>query len=65
MGRKIVQAGELAVGDILAATLSHGVFSIRSVQKRINALGNSEIVVSGPLSILEKLDPAMKVTVLV
>ena len=64
MGRKIVKAGELAVGDILASTLSHEVFSIKSIQKRTNPFGETEIVVLGPLSILEKFDANAKVAVL-
>ena len=64
MDKKFVRAMELVVGDILAPTLSHGVFSIKKIQRCNNALGEVEIVVIGSLSLMEKYDSFAKVAVL-
>jgi len=65
MGKRIVKAKDLKVGDVLDKTVSHGVMSIKEIQKRLVPLAGDEIVVIGPLKITEKFHPNKMVTILV
>lgn len=64
MAKRVVKAKDLKVGDILDGTLSHGVMSIKEIQRRVSPLG-TEITVIGPLHIMEKYHPDSYITILI
>lgn len=65
MSRVHRRAKDLQVGDILAEGRGHGIMSIKSITVVTNPLtGMDEVVVKGPLSIIDKLHPNEVVSVL-
>ena len=66
MARRVIRADEVKVGDIMAASLDAGTFSVRKVYKTKHPTLNSyEVTIKGPLGIVIKAHASKFVTVLV
>lgn len=66
MARRVIRADEVKVGDIMAASLEAGTFSVREVYKVKHPVLNSyEVVIKGPIGIIVKVHASKLVTILV
>jgi len=59
----LIRAEDLEVGDLLKERVGHGILSIKRIDIR-KTLQDKEVVVFGPLGIVDKIPANTKVTIL-
>ena len=66
MARRVIRAEEVKVGDVMAASLDAGTFSVKEVYKiKHPILDSYEVVIMGPLGIIVKAHASKLVSILV
>lgn len=59
-----IYAKDLKVGDVLPASRSHGMMSIKNIIQALNPLTRQlEVTLRGPLGIIDKMDAYTRVSV--